>query len=270
MKNLVLISAVVGMIFFAGCKKDGVYKPSQKISKITYSVDNQYQEETWHWNKNQLQDINHGTWTETYTYEKGRLTRVDDKINNNYSLFEYDGSKLSKITCYVGGVKVEEYNVKYDNKKMSEIEILYEEASLSIGKSNSKPLSVVCSPEIAQIVEDNNNAFLEECQLQHKAMVRQTVTFEWDGKNISKIISTRGNTRTETSFTYDNKINPFYGFLDLYQSNTFLIKNKNNIKTATSTNTLISYDYTYDGQYPETISYESQGRKITQRIEYSK
>ena len=93
---LFLVFACVAMLF-SSCHKEGVFNPKKKISKIytsssytfngnTTTFDKTLSEE-WTWNKNNtLAKIDaHGSLsetTETYTYDKKRVTRIDGVSTN--------------------------------------------------------------------------------------------------------------------------------------------------------------------------------------------
>ena len=282
MKKLVVLSMMAVMILFASCDKDGMYNPLKKISKITYT--NTYiganeavsftREQTWTWDKNQLQKIvyydseDQYTWTEEFSYNKnGRLVRVEDKENATYTTYEYEGDRLDKVICYEENFREYEYHFKYEGDRVSEIEYWEFADYYSIKKENySNPLAFVCSPEIATLTQKvvDNIAEAAENQPRHKMDVDiTTISLEWDGDNVSRMIYTYPlyNERYEYLLTYDNKLNPFAGFFALDFEGAYdydyVYKNANNIVSMTSVGDTWKreYTYTYKGRYPESYTY---------------
>ena len=290
MKKLVLL-AMATMVVFVACKKDGIYNPKKKISKITtieqynnpdYSDDtNTY---IFKWDKNKLLHMVSPDKVDNFVYDKsGRLMRVECIDKEIATWYEYDGAKLSKVISYYGGTECStEYALEYDGKKLVKITITQKAATpspryYSINPQQS-PLAIICDPAIAQVIE--NDIAVAETQSTHKASFASTVSFEWSGKNISKVVYDYGEIKYEYELTYDDKINPLNGFLGLefdecYQGQ-YIYKNVNNIKTMKRINSSdpmsMTYEYTYDGKWPVTIAqtyFQSQIRYI-QQIEYKK
>lgn len=101
--------------------------------------------------------------------------------------------------------------------------------------------------------------------------VSQVINLEWDGKNVSKVFATSANHNISISFTYDNKINPFDGFFHvLYIINPYSVEHpnlssRNNVLTMTTTQQEIGsmtsesevhkFEYTYNGDYPTSVTY---------------
>ena len=95
------------------------------------------------------------------------------------------------------------------------------------------------------------------------------------------IYNVDGETNTY-ELTYDDKVNPFNGFLELYieasfgDESDYIYKNKNNIKTITGMENnkpyTINYDYEYDGKWPVQITqiYPESSVKYIRQIEYRK
>ncbi|MBO4739220.1 MAG: hypothetical protein J5606_06625 [Bacteroidales bacterium] len=290
MKKVVLL-AVAAMFVFVGCKKDGIYNPKKKISKITYIYptysgigDNDTTTEVWKWDKNKLKQIVHYSWVENFVYDKnGRLLRIENIDYDEYIWFEYEGNKLKKASMYDGGtMETTEFDFEYNGKKLSKITVSYPRYDTDVKKEQNQLLSAIFEPAIAQIMEDNM-ARIAESQSTHKGKVAgYTVSFEWSGKNISKMIYDEDGETTTYELTYDDKINPFNGFLELYieasfgDESDYIYKNKNNIKTITGMERnkpyIINFDYEYDGNWPVQITkiYPGSSEKYISQIEYRK
>lgn len=285
MKKLVVL-AMATMVVFVACKKDGIYNPKKKISKITtieqYN-DPDYSDDTnvyiFKWDKNRLLHIISPEKVTNFVYDKcGRLMRVECIDREIATWYEYDGAKLSKVISYYGGTeRFKEYALEYKGKKLVKITITQNGISQRSINQQQSPLSVICEPAIAQVIE--KDIAVAETQSTHKASVlTSTVSFEWSGKNISKVVYDNAEVKYEYELTYDDKINPYNGFLglDFEGSYQYIYKNANNIKTMKRINSSdpmsITYEYTYDGKWPVTIAetyFQSQIRYI-QQIEYKK
>lgn len=93
MKKFKFLPVVLGMlivVFMASCTKDGVYNPSKKINMVykawsedyngTHYEAQRYLAEKWTWDNKTLSSIqyfNDGSYTQNFTYDGNRLTRID-------------------------------------------------------------------------------------------------------------------------------------------------------------------------------------------------
>lgn len=274
--SLLLISMVVT---FSSCKKEGVYKPKEKISRIYR--DSGYGEgkklrEVWNWEKKQLQRIDHYydgdlEWSEEFTYnKKGQIERVDDYINSEYTEYTYDGRKLSKATYYEDGSIEAEYVFKHDGKiitgkKITEVEVTYFDSS----RRNSRLMNEGYNP-LRMLLHENNYQTLKKA-IENLPASRSMVTvkLEWEKKNVSKIEVTSGSYRYTVELKYDDKLNPLKNFFSLYPEEALADEgdyslSKNNVveeRFIDDNETEIhKYSYSYDGKFPTvqryTYSYE--------------
>ena len=266
MKRIILLSAITTLLFCVACKKDGVYNPKKKISKITHTEKMFSIEENWTWDKNLLTQIqtnyspsgvSHAT---KFSYNsKGQLTRVDsESFDGTYTLFEYDGDKLDKVLEYWDNKESYEYKFKYDGKKLLEIVVTeFPQDAAMAAMDRQSPLAYICSPDMAQTIAENWDCMVNT-QMQHKAATLFcTISFEWTGKNISKMTCDyQENGKFVYTYTYDDKINPFNGFLDLNLQNAYqydyIYKSKNNIKSMVEEGGkwFAIYEYTYEDKWP--------------------
>ena len=156
MKKLVLLAVAV-MVVFVGCKKDGIYNPKKKISKITYI--RQYNDptygqgddtatEVWKWDKNKLKQIVHYAWVENFVYDKnGRLLRIENIDYDEYIWFEYEGNKLIKASMYDGGTaETSEFDLEYNGKKLSKITVSYPRYVADVKKSQNQLVTAIFEP----------------------------------------------------------------------------------------------------------------------------
>lgn len=287
MKRFVICLAAIGLIFsFNACKKDGVYNPSKKVSKIYTEVylydsaDNiigsvPMLSENYTWDKNRLKELDcyyegEQDYKEIFVYDGKRLVRIDyvdpDYISEieQQIIFSYEGSKLHKATFLDDGDIEEEVEYIYDKNKISEmIYTMYSGLSLNI----LEPLKQLLDPNMVEVLSlDKEMLACMEAKngLTHKAGGRTAkIELEWEKDNISRLQVTNGSSRTSVAFTYDNKKNPFYSrpmeiietMVDPEYGLLSVFCNKNNIVQMESTSPMgltrtVSIEYEYDGSYP--------------------
>lgn len=259
----------------AGCTKEGVYKPSEKISKIYYSSSYSYETyadgtwttvydessdkelaQTWTWDGNKVASIAYDGWTANFTYDGKQLTRIDEG-DGDIVLFTYDGSKLSQFEVYGEGTLWCTVTVTHDGKKVSQITVSYSD-NIIFTDTKAARFGNEMMQMLLPIADQHTMQALAKGA---KSSDVTTMSFTWDGDNISKqVISSEGMTQTAT-YTYDNKTNPYKGFVyALYDAGVLDWGNKNNVLTETYTYNqegetgtyTYNYEYTYDGKWPLT------------------
>ncbi|MCQ2271726.1 MAG: hypothetical protein MJZ72_02920 [Bacteroidales bacterium] len=275
MKRILLFAIAVAMVMtFGSCHKEGKYTPSKKISRIyeESSSDGRHLSQSWNWNKNKLQSINHHNYdgsiyfTEDFTYKNGRISRIDlrfpDSYSSDYFEITYDGGKLSRITEYYDGRLSNESSFTYKNGKISTMNETYYSKHY---KDEAMP--TVKSTFLSLIIPELSDRIVENLyRLSNKSGSDFfTYSFEWKGNNISMIKCSYDEGGTETKFTYDNKKNPFYGLLDDGSPSLEAVSSKNNVTSytdyyynydgETSIGTC-TYTYTYDGNWPTSERYQ--------------
>ena len=289
MKRFVICLAAIGLIFsFNACKKDGVYNPSKKVSKIyteVYLYDSVYNvigsvpmlSQNFTWDKNILKEVDsyregEQRDKEIFVYDGKRLVRIDhvdpDYISDieEQTIFSYEGSKLHKATILDNGDIEAEIEYIYEKNKISEmIYTIYYNSGLS-SLNILEPLKQVLDPNMVEVLSCDKEmlACLEAKNgLTHKAGVRtMKIELEWERDNISQVKLIQDPYTQIVSFTYDNKKNPFYSrpMEDIetmgdpeYGLLSFFC-NKNNIVQMESTSSGHTYtiplEYEYDGSYP--------------------
>lgn len=291
MKKILLFLIAVAMVMtFGSCHKEGKYSPSKKISKIYKEsgypgyFSGRYLSESWNWNKNQLQSIFHYnndgsiSYTDDFTYKNGRISRVDRRYSwaYNYMEFTYDGGKLSRMTEYYNGQLAGESSFTYKNGKistMNETYYMHKDKTMPMVKSTFLSLII---PELSDRIVEN----LYRLSNKSKGNNTYTYSFEWNGDNISMIKYSYGYEWEEVKFTYDNKKNPFYGFLsnDSNSENFAKYCSKNNITRETWTEydegemeiDTDTYTYTYNGNWPTSRRWQYGDEYGTTYYEYVK
>ncbi|MBQ1696103.1 MAG: hypothetical protein II076_09200, partial [Bacteroidales bacterium] len=152
-KNLLIAAIALMAVAFVSCQKDGVYKPKQRISKITRSwvstdvysdaagshedktIADPWVCEAWVWGDKTVESrtftdrvwvINAPTYpsrTTTYSYDdKNRITGAqydDHKIEYTYN----DDKKFSKITVNDGGNLESTVEINYDGKVVNSLKV---------------------------------------------------------------------------------------------------------------------------------------------------
>lgn len=280
-KTVLFLTSLMFLATFTSCfkDKDGEYKPKEKISRIYKDYgdgDGKELKEVWNWDKKKLERIDHYSsgslsWSEEFTYnKKGQIERIDCYEGSEYAEYKYDGRKLSKITYYDNGSIEEEYSFKHDGNKISEIEIMY----FYRGKSESRLMTEGYNP-IKMLLSERNYQAVRKTLNDNATRENITAKLEWEKKNVSRIELNAGSERLIMELIYDDKLNPFKNYNDLYTyydedwEDLCFVFSKNNITENRMTYTddgetetdIQKYSYSYDGKFPTvqryTYSYES-------------
>ena len=290
MRKFVLLSVILLPLVasFTSCKKDGVYNPKEKISRIynAYSSPDPFfnfdkeLKEICDWDGKKLSTITYYTkkgvdGTEKFSYDGKRLSRVDyfteDGRNIAYVLYSYDGRKLDKLEYYSYGELEEVRKYSYDGKELSKIEVSYYshfDASTSLmAKQLQSVRSRLFRYSVPEAVCASMDKMEEACMTTEThfrqkgggAYYTWTINLTWDGKNISKVeYYDPTNELISIQYTYDKNRNPFYG------CNTMSGLDEEDLNVMTSQNNVVSetwndgdradYTYQYDGKFPTSKS----------------
>ena len=294
MKKTIMLTALAAVVCFLGaCKKEGVYNPSEKISKIYKSSTyvSQYYDgstwrdannesspkrltEAWNWDGKKLMSIDSynsdGTVeadeTVKFEYDGKRLTKITDVTGKNYATITYDGKVIDKVEMFNDGVSSGTITFTYDGKKVSKIVYNF----VSVPEEDKAPRSAQLLNFVNQLLTPSNNEDLT-------AMIRKdmskgtesaTMTYTWDGKNISQETYTAGSYSVTNTYTYDNMNNPYKGnIMGYFDNETVLAASKNNVTKIVTTYTdegrsisqTTDITYKYDGKWPtECTSSDSE------------
>ncbi|MBO6051568.1 MAG: hypothetical protein J6P65_06290 [Bacteroidales bacterium] len=307
---LFLAFACVAMLF-SSCHKEGVFNPKKKISKIytsnSYTINgntttfNKTLEEEWTWNKNNtLSKIDvHGSLsetTETYTYDKKRVSRIDGVTTHTTGIngggtssyhieFKYNGKELSEASYYDGNELQTKLKFTHQNGKISKIELF--EMDLENMDKNIKAIHSILPEHLYSNLEKMYKKRLSKSNTKGDATIIYELT--WDKNNISKAVCTaqwiEGYEKDIMEYKYDNYNNPFYGFLspEMGEYSGADYFSKNNITQITThyqssyseyenSTDINNYTYTYDGKYPvsctQTVNYDEGSYTTTTEYEY--
>lgn len=273
-KTSLFAMALAVACLFAACTKEGVYNPGEKISKVSISstdtytyggttttntVD-KYMSESWSWDGNLVKSITYYNsdqsirHTATFTYDGKQLTSL--QVGKSRTDFTYDGSKISKFESYYDGELESTATVTYDGKKVVQIDVVnVDKKAVKNDNSLFLPLQVVMPVYTEKTAEMVNT-------IATKGSNTNTMKFEWDGKNISKVTMTSDNDIYTITYTYDEKKNPYKGFLYELEDNGPAAWGSNNNVTSET------YNYTEDGHtdsYTYNYTYEYDGKWPTQK-----
>lgn len=258
-KYLFILLAALLVVNFTACRKDGVYNPSKKISRLFYessNSDGKQLSQIWSWDENLLKTITYsGGGFSNFEYDGKKLKSIRNSSGSRYD-FTYDGRKIKKMEYYDSTNKLaESYEFKHDGSKI--VEII--STSFSNYKSETELLNVM-----SFLIGETPSKFITETTKEQRA-IRQakaaniyTVKFVWDGSNVESLtyeINDGGSYYSETmTYTYDKKTNPFYNSLfHFYMSDC--PQSKNNVLSYTQSSSegdyeTGSYTYEYDGKFP--------------------
>lgn len=293
MKKVLLIAAAAMLLLsMTSCNKhkDGVFNPKQKISAIYYSdrlqnswynsdtytwedrdpdITPLHKDQEWIWDGKLLQQIRHydtdGTIdaTETFTYDGKKLVRAEYKNNEGYgqySTYEYDGKELTSAKSYGSdGLLRCIFELTHSDKKITDIKMTeYDYDKNVTDRAKRQLLSLRSILPMGQIGEK----CIADCEARLKTKAASTyitrISLTWTENNITRITYKWSDGDTDTyDYTYDNKKNPYYGFLSYYAEESILApyySSENNVLTDDPS--YPPYVYEYDkNDYPTSCVY---------------
>ena len=285
MKKTIMLTALAAVVCFIGaCKKEGVYNPSEKISKIYESSTyvSQYLDgstwrdannesnpkklsQAWNWDGKKLMSIDSynsdgnidADETVKFEYDGKRLTKITDNTGKNYATVTYDGSVIEKVEMFYGGISAGTISFTYDGKKVSKIVYNY----INVPDDFKAPRNLQLLNLVNQLLTPSNNEDITAmiCKDMAKGAESTTIAFTWDGNNISQETYTSGSYTFTNAYTYDNKSNPYKGFvMGYFDGDAVLAASKNNVTKVVTTYTeegrsvteSTEFTYKYDGKWP--------------------
>lgn len=285
MKKFFILSVILlTVVTFSSCKKEGVYTPDKKISKIykaklqkienltltTEERTEKYLAESWEWSGNLLKRI------ETYNsdgdlgiifdfyYDGKRLSKIE--YDGYRASYEYDGRKLNKIEYFLNDERYCYCDVKHDGKKISEFDFHYlEDFSKRSSVSNIDKMVDISLFMFLPTPEDSKRirAAHKNATKLGTTMSDYNIKLEWDGDNIDKLTYKTLDWIYISRYSYDDKINPYFGLInssyDGEYVNTTSLCNKNNVTkemlkytsgSLTGETYVTDNTYDYDGNWP--------------------
>ena len=292
MKTIKPIGIAVALLLsagLAGCHKEkaGVYEPKKKIQQIYYFETSPYQH--WDWDGDQLSSITHygdidfksDTWVEHFSYEKGRLTRVDNYTNSEYITYEYNDNELKTATVFYENAIMASWTASYSNGKINKLTgTIYDGYKKNADRLTLDPLAGLLPAETCQKIAQQEQKMAAQRQTEETLTIALLMT--WNEEHIEKIIATGDGEYLEMKLEYDDKHCPYYGFMggfeDFYTNyitgHTSFTKNNVTrlIVTEDGYADTLCYAYQYDAdQYPilQTMYFtEDPDDKMILRYEY--
>ena len=285
MKKITLLVAVLALgLFFVSCNKEGQFNPKNKIDRVyssssyksesnyngyweTESIDNtpKHLSEIWNWDGKLLKSISYYdsdgelSYTETYGYESKRLATISTGSSDRWNL-NYEKGKLSSMEYYEGTEKVCSYEFMHDNGKISEVRL-----TEFGGKKSATAKFPVNALRFIIPSANTENMMKAMAKINERHTTKDVYTYsiklEWDGKNVSKVTYVDGAYTSTYEYTYDEKLNPYYGLFDIEEVGFTEMLSKNNVTRYVNREDDYyeeqNYVYTYDGKIPtmQTHSY---------------
>lgn len=284
-RNLLIVAIALMAVAFVSCKKDGVYNPKHKIAKVynewtttTVTTDsdgsrtvtetqNPFVAEEWTWGDKTLESIVYKNYegvirdTKKFTYDdKNRISGCTAGDNRKAEYVYNDDKKLQSIKISQGEHYEAVIDFAYDGKVPTTV--------TTTSKYTFKNLSDFAKSIIPSYVCDA----MEANELSAKATVsyKYESAIEWDGKNISQVVTTgEDNYKHTIKYEYDGKANPFIGmycseeFESFYPKNNIIKRTESYVednKTITEEN---AFEYEYDGKMPvKVITTEEREREV--------
>lgn len=292
-KVLILSLCAVLCAALTSCEKEnpGVYNPKKKIQKI-YSESNgeKVLDQVWHWNDKTLSSIDYyydgAVWYEDqYFYgEDNRIKMI--KEDEDYLEFFYENDLLTTVNYYWIDSEdlMETYKLYYDHKKLSKIEyVSYNMPGKNNHKSHLNPLARLI-PQGSEVLEKQ----IQKLKSNRKGDQKIILEFTWEGKNVSRILTyLEGDSEdvTEATFTYDNKINPLKGWIQIWfdyvfgtwDDGYFTYTNTGNVLSAVYSDKYAGteydrlatdYTYEYEGKYPVKVTAVVEGSNNPYFVRY--
>jgi hypothetical protein len=275
---LLMMMAIALIIGSYSCKKEGVYNPKKKISRI-YS---QYQGEAkqllekWTWTENSLSMIEAGdnSYSWQFEYIEGRIDKIVS-TEGYYYVFSYNKNLLQQIELFSeNGTLVEWYEFEHTKNKITTVTYIYYGYKDNRKKQNNLYLSMALRCFLPQpIADDLSLTQKHNSSADRKAAVDVTTyDYVWDKHdNIKSLyVSYPSGAYEEYSYEYDDYHNPFYySFLPngisgdlLYSKNNITYESRfqsskgsgRDFDTKYEIKSETNYDIKYEKKFPVEIN----------------
>lgn len=291
-KTVIIMAAVAVAASFCGCnkQKEGEYAPKQKLVEVyqeyfdneegTWESDGKELTESYVWNGDVLQSVTYPDGDESVveTFEYDNQNRI---IGSTFTIpsesgviaktqYVYNDDELTEMDILSDGEQVMSFKFTHTDGKITKMQILEyidydldKKASFAKVMQYANPLRRMM-PQ--QVVKDMDRVMAKAAS---KDYYGYDLVFTWDGDNVATMVADMMDTKITVSYQYDNKLNPYYGFLEMYSIEYNMMENalplfsKNNpTKIAISAtgeysdSYQVSYTYQYDGKYPASSTME--------------
>ena len=238
MKKLLICSLAICLALFASCSKDssssnsnnsggggGSQTTGKRISEIYYnythkdyisydngltwtlenssSSDNTLSQ-VWHWNNDNLLSIDY--------YYQGEVDGTDNLIYN-------DAGLVSKIVYTYEGEESETAELSYNGATISQMKFFNHgimESAFDISYANNKPVRVTCTyMSDDKTMSKHGKRFIKNIfktdEISSKDGSLPYTVLTWTGNNLTKLQRFNSESEYKSTYTYDNKNNPYYG-----------------------------------------------------------
>lgn len=292
--GLSTIVCVVFALIFTACDKEGVYNPKQKISKIYAQYYYDLEEitppkelaETWIWDKNLLVKIVYEAEDQSYDifeYDGKQISKIKnyyDGEQEGYLTFTYEKSTLKKIEYFYESTLCLSAEITHDGKKISKVKMTeyYDDIEEEVGEEEYAVKNLTHKDKAFNLIHlfipGQKKHFLYK-NLHKSETYNYTITYVYDGDNIISEKWIYEDATDFTTYTYDDKLSPYYNFINYAES---LATSKNNILTmkqqfsyeGESDEFTGTFTYEYDGKWPvkSTGEYKSEGEHVFTDVYY--
>ena len=275
------------LLLATSCLKEGIFQPERRVSKVydmtvrmstnyyngqtftRYDTLDKHVSQEWLWEDDMLTAITNYYFYQEYaqpdpvsgvssvlkfTYKHKRLAKVSDADGENYSTYSYEWFKLARIA------KIESYQL---GQLYSTAEITHEDKIITKAVVNfygEGEASDATKFALGTVLPNKKALESVLARKNAKGDVVRTLTldFIYEENNVTKVVMTDGDVTTTIEYTYDAKMNPFYGFYAMLGDGSFGAMSQNNIiseKVTTGEGERVTdYEFKYDGEYPSSIS----------------
>lgn len=281
--TLLLSLALLMTMGLTSCHKEkaGVYQPKKQIQKLYYSSPREDKTplQSWEWEhasgNDRLRSITHheffmknDNWVENFSYDNGRLNRVDNYANEEYITYEFADDQLRNALHFYRNKPMSSWQISCEEGKITKIiGDIYEGYKSNAARLTLDPLQGLLPYEALQQVAKKEQKMAAERN--GNGTLTLVLLLKWNGEQLEKITATGNGDYMDFILQYDDKNNPYYGFLggleDTYQN--FVLGHigftKNNVKQMT----IIEDDYADTIRY--AYQYDRDGYPILQTMYYA-
>lgn len=277
-------------VIAVSCERDGVYQPKKKISKIYYDyVTGKDLYCTWVWDGNKLKTIIDPRGTELQFYYNGNqidsVCQVipDYPAGRNYYKFTYDKNKrhlvaLDHYKYGMNGTMKSHYEFIYSKDgHVSEMNIEYHSVSPYVKSSELDDDLLVLLTALPQIPQPIFFQLFSDVKQTKDLLDTRHLTFEYEGDNVVKCISTYGQYVETYDFAYSHVKNPFYNLLNqspewpfpYVTSNQYMLNSLTSLSTFSAEEGVYieagttDFEYDVEDEYPTRMTYHSRRWQVS-------
>lgn len=284
MKTLKSLSIAIALMLAAGltgCQKDkaGVYQPKKRIQEISFSTPRMDKTpfQSWEWEhvggNDRLWSITHyddyhkgHNWVENFSYDEGRLCRVDNYSDEEYITYEFADNQLRNAFHFYRNKPMSSWLITYEEGKISRITgDIYEGYKSNAASLTLDPLQGLLPNEALQKVVKQKMAV----ERNSDETLTLVLLLKWNDEQLEKVTATGNGDYMEFQLQYDDKHNPYYGFLGGLEGTylNFTIGHtgftKNNVKQ------MIVIEDSYADTLHYAYQYDRDGYPVLQTMYYT-